>query len=499
MERSARILKRGPLRGGAARAAVSSLPLPAVRAPLRGIGAGRITAAPVPGGAAVDVRPGLRPGLDTMPPARLGRDRWAALLASLLLHGSVAAAVWLVPAPAPDSAAADDTVIEVTLLPVETMPGDATRDSLAREAAVPADSGEAPSPADSGSRPDETPVDVAPAEPDRREEIRPLADPAVPLEQSEVLAAATPEATAPEATVPDATKPKPVPVEQAAPASDAPESVVAAAEPTVPAPEQPAEPQQPIEPAAIATAMPPADPAPPAVLVPEVVATAPAAVEAALDDPIAAVTRDASLNVSQPAAVAPPPEEPKPAPQPATVAEVAAVPAPAAVKAAAMKRRAAKIDRSDPAKVHRATAKTEPRQVAPVKAGPRPASQPAPAAGSPDRGRDAATRTKALASRAGPASLGTATLASWKSQVQAAVMRARPSPDHDREGRVGVMFAVGQAGALLSASVTASSGSPALDAASLAAVRRAAPFPPVPDGSPAPVTLTVSIQFRIDD
>ncbi|MBP0651965.1 energy transducer TonB, partial [Mycobacterium tuberculosis] len=69
----------------------------------------------------------------------------------------------------------------------------------------------------------------------------------------------------------------------------------------------------------------------------------------------------------------------------------------------------------------------------------------------------------------------------------------------DREGVARVAFSVSRGGELAGVRLAMSSGATALDAAALAAVRRAAPFPPVPDGLPAPATLEVPIRFRIYD
>jgi len=48
---------------------------------------------------------------------------------------------------------------------------------------------------------------------------------------------------------------------------------------------------------------------------------------------------------------------------------------------------------------------------------------------------------------------------------------------------VQVRFVVGSSGDVGSVGLAASSGSPILDKAALAAVQRAAPFPPIPEGA----------------
>jgi protein TonB len=61
-----------------------------------------------------------------------------------------------------------------------------------------------------------------------------------------------------------------------------------------------------------------------------------------------------------------------------------------------------------------------------------------------------------------------------------------------------VRFRVGPAGQLLSSEVQQSSGSKALDEAAIAAVERAAPFPPMPQEiANEPIEMMVPYRFTI--
>lgn len=68
-------------------------------------------------------------------------------------------------------------------------------------------------------------------------------------------------------------------------------------------------------------------------------------------------------------------------------------------------------------------------------------------------------------------------------EISRAVRRI-PARDRKRAERdVHIAFTVTAGGGLGGVSIARSSGSSALDSAAIAAVRRAAPFPPIPDGA----------------
>lgn len=61
-----------------------------------------------------------------------------------------------------------------------------------------------------------------------------------------------------------------------------------------------------------------------------------------------------------------------------------------------------------------------------------------------------------------------------------------------------VRFSIGRNGDLLSAEVHRSSGNRKADAEAIAAIRRAAPFPKRPAGSPARMEMRINIQMDAD-
>jgi protein TonB len=81
-----------------------------------------------------------------------------------------------------------------------------------------------------------------------------------------------------------------------------------------------------------------------------------------------------------------------------------------------------------------------------------------------------------------------AALASYGAQLRAHVLRYKRYPDGARAAQTGgtavLSFTVGRGGQLVAARLGRSSGSAALDAETLAAIRRAQPLPPFPAGVP---------------
>jgi protein TonB len=68
---------------------------------------------------------------------------------------------------------------------------------------------------------------------------------------------------------------------------------------------------------------------------------------------------------------------------------------------------------------------------------------------------------------------------------------------HD-SGRVVTRVTIGRDGGLIDVSIQTSSGRPALDTAELEAIRRAAPFPPVPGGMPGdPIVLHLPMTYNL--
>ena len=82
-----------------------------------------------------------------------------------------------------------------------------------------------------------------------------------------------------------------------------------------------------------------------------------------------------------------------------------------------------------------------------------------------------------------------------RSRISRTVRRIPASARRSARGDVVVSFTVTASGALGGVSVARSSGSPALDKAAIEAVRRAAPFPPIPDGRKSwPFTIPLGLR-----
>lgn len=74
-------------------------------------------------------------------------------------------------------------------------------------------------------------------------------------------------------------------------------------------------------------------------------------------------------------------------------------------------------------------------------------------------------------------------LATWSAAIQSRIARQQRYPRGDHgEGRVRVRMVIERSGALSEVGIAQSSGRAALDRAAVQAVRRAAPFPPAPEG-----------------
>ena len=68
--------------------------------------------------------------------------------------------------------------------------------------------------------------------------------------------------------------------------------------------------------------------------------------------------------------------------------------------------------------------------------------------------------------------------------------------DANQQGRVVTRVTITRAGQLIDVSIETSSGWPAFDAAELEAIRRSAPFPPVPPDMPGdPLILILPMRF----
>ena len=85
----------------------------------------------------------------------------------------------------------------------------------------------------------------------------------------------------------------------------------------------------------------------------------------------------------------------------------------------------------------------------------------------------------------------------WAAKIRSRIERKKsyPTAAKGASGVVKVHIRVAASGVLTSAKVTGSSGNAALDAAALASVKRAAPFPPAPAGSEG-AEFSLNMEFR---
>lgn len=120
------------------------------------------------------------------------------------------------------------------------------------------------------------------------------------------------------------------------------------------------------------------------------------------------------------------------------------------------------------------------------------------------RGDGAAARSLTPSARASTggraATAGRAEVANHRAQVLAHLQRfklyPREAQDREIEGRANVAFTLSASGQVTAVSLAGSSGSPILDQATLAMVRRAQPFPAAPAGS-GPASFTAVIHYDL--
>jgi protein TonB len=98
-------------------------------------------------------------------------------------------------------------------------------------------------------------------------------------------------------------------------------------------------------------------------------------------------------------------------------------------------------------------------------------------------------------------SAGTAEIASYRARILAHLARHKTYPTAARsagiEGRTIVSFTVTRDGNVTGVALAGASGSALLDEATLAMVRRALPFPPMPEGAPSTLTIVTAIRFDL--
>lgn len=92
-------------------------------------------------------------------------------------------------------------------------------------------------------------------------------------------------------------------------------------------------------------------------------------------------------------------------------------------------------------------------------------------------------------------------MSNYRSRVVAHLTRYKTYPEQAQDrgvtGRNTVTITLDRAGRVTGSGLSAGSGHSILDAATLAAVRRAQPFPPIPDGGPTSFTVTISLRYDL--
>jgi protein TonB len=156
------------------------------------------------------------------------------------------------------------------------------------------------------------------------------------------------------------------------------------------------------------------------------------------------------------------------------------------------------------------TRKAERRRIDPPKVAKR---KPVPRKAEPDAqpkargetGNGEAAANRAASARGGTqgasATAGTASITSYRARIVAHLSRFKTYPEQARDrgiqGRNSVTLTIGRDGRVISAALAGASGHSMLDAATLAAVRRATPFPAMPDGSPPTLTVTIGLNYDL--
>jgi TonB family protein len=412
---------------------------------------------------APDTAPAVTPDRPGCPYATAGGRLTAFILASILLHTAVAAfAVWIALMQPPAAPSGEDA-IPVELVVAEAEGAAARQESASGTAntTVVAVASEARQAVEAPQVAEQPRVPAQPVDPVQDEAAVDQPD---PLIQAERILDQLPVPPLPE-TVPILETAPPPPVE-APPVTDRPRVEPLAAATPVPAPAH-------ADPAAVAAAIP----------VPDL----PAQTEV-----------PAELQAALPERPAEPVSEPSPAPprlaalQPAMAA--APVAAPPATPPAS--RRAAPTVEQRARATPRPAATVRPERRAPA------SRQTAAQAREAPRGEGTGQRNSQEShgsAAAGAASA--AAMASYRARVLAHLARFKVYPDQARErgitGRAVLAFTLSADGQVTAAALAGSSGAAILDQATLAMVRRAQPFPPMPPGSPATLRFTAGIRYNL--
>lgn len=120
-------------------------------------------------------------------------------------------------------------------------------------------------------------------------------------------------------------------------------------------------------------------------------------------------------------------------------------------------------------------------------------------------GAGESTANRAASARGGSggtaSSAGSAVMSSYRARVVAHLTRFKSYPEQAQErginGRNAVTITLQRDGRVSASSLSGGSGHSILDAATLAALRRAQPFPAMPEGGPATFTLTIGMNYDL--
>ncbi|WP_439575093.1 TonB family protein [Phreatobacter sp.] len=491
---------------------------PVTLAPVPASGAIAAPAVLAPDGVceAAHTAPAVTPDRPGCPYATAGGRLTAFILASIILHTTVAAfAIWIAWMKPPAATSGEDAVpVELVVAAEEGAAArqerasgteDTTADAVpseARQAVEAPQTTEMPQPAAEPveAAPEGPPVDQPDPETTAERILDQLPVPPMP-DQVPVI-----ETAQPPVRVPDP-QPDPQAVAAAIPVPDLP------AETELPAALQPPPPTPQPDERAVAAAVP----------VPDLPAET--QVSAALQPPPPAPQPDPR----DVAAAVPVPDLPVETPLPAELQATLPQPRPDAEQPAPPRLSAVAQPNARPTP----PAVQPPRATPPVAQATRPASrreaptttrrtrptQRAAATPQPER-RAQASRQTAAQARTAPRGEGTgqrnsqesrgtansgaaaaAAMAGYRARVLAHLARFKIYPDQARErgvtGRAVIAFTLSASGQVTASSLAGSSGAAVLDQATMAMLRRAQPFPPMPPGSPGTMRFTAGIRYNL--
>lgn len=141
-----------------------------------------------------------------------------------------------------------------------------------------------------------------------------------------------------------------------------------------------------------------------------------------------------------------------------------------------------------------------PEAILPLPAQPAPQPSPVPETAAPAKTTTEASAPKTTVAPPAPRASNSAA-ATWEAQLLAHLEKFRRYPAAARarkqQGVTHVRFRMNRAGAVLTAEVIRSSGVTLLDRAAIDTIRRAAPLPPIPEGRPETMELSVPVEFFV--